>query len=267
MSLFNTKSADGAQIAQTAPIVFLHIPKTAGQTIHNALARAVGKDHVSPIRTHTQAQGGAPQMPAGHAFYSGHIDWTELETLPGDPFVFSVLRDPRERIASFYFFLFKEAEALSEEQLGQPQNLGKKLVLTRSAEDYFFGGPDWFDTFIRDHYDNFYTHYLASRKMRGRRDLDGLTPAERLARAEANAQKIDRIYAISELARLEEDIAERYGAKIEVAGTYANQGPMAREEQRWPQLLKRVGTDAGKRALEDFAAMDLELIEALGVPV
>ena len=55
--------------------------------------------------------------------------------------------------------------------------------------------------------------------------------------------------------------------RADVAGTYANQGPMAREKRRWPQLMKRVGSDAGKRALEDFAALDLELIEALGVPL
>ncbi|MGV6847912.1 MAG: sulfotransferase family 2 domain-containing protein [Marinibacterium sp.] len=256
---------DGADIARTAPIAFLHIPKTAGQTIHNALAAMVGKDHVSPVRTHSQAGKGDPQMPAGYALYSGHIDWTELDSLPGDPFSFTVLRDPRERIASFYFYLLKEAEALSAEALEQKHNLGKKLILTRSAEEYFFGGPDWFDTFIRDHYDNFYTHYLAGRKMRGRKDLAALGATERLARAEANARRITRIYAVSDLPRLEADIAERYGAKISVAGTFVNRGPGPQGQSRWPQLIKRVGSDAGKAALEGFAEMDLELIDTLGL--
>src|SRR5690606_31646457 len=62
------------------PIVFLHIPKTAGQTIHNQLAQMVGAGSVSPIRVQSQAPKG-PQMPAGYGLYSGHIDWTELETL------------------------------------------------------------------------------------------------------------------------------------------------------------------------------------------
>lgn len=259
------QTVDGAAIAQSGPVVFLHIPKTAGQTIHNALARMVGRDHASPVRTHSQVPGGAPQMPAGYALYSGHIDWTELEALPGAPFVFTVLRDPRERIASFYFYLFKEAEALSEEALGQPHNLGKKLVLTRSAEDYFFGGPDHFNIFIRDHYDNFYTHYLASRKMRGRPELADLSPAERLDQAHGNAGRLSRIYGVSGLDRLEADVAARFGAKISVAGTYANAGPMERGARRWPQLLKRVGSDAGKRALEDFVEMDLILMERLGL--
>merc|ERR1711969_313057 len=155
-SLTSQASANGTALAAQSPIVFLHIPKTAGQTIHNALAAMVGGRHVSPIRTHTQAPGDAPQMPAGYALYSGHIDWTELETLPGGRFTFTVLRDPRERIASFYFFLLKEAEALDRDALERPQNYGKKLILQRSADDYFFGGPAGFNAFILDHYDNFY---------------------------------------------------------------------------------------------------------------
>lgn len=256
---------DGAVLARTAPIAFLHIPKTAGQTIHNALAAMVGKDHVSPVRTHTQVARDQPQMPAGYALYSGHIDWTELDTLPEGRFAFTVLRDPRERIASFYFYLLKEAEALSAKELEQRHNLGKKLILTRSAEEYFFGGPDWFETFIRDHYDNFYTHYLAGRKMRGRKGLAGQSATQRLAMAEANAGLISRIYTVRDLPRLEADIAERYGARISVAGTYVNRGPGPHDQSRWPQLIKRVGSDSGKAALERFAEMDLELIETLGL--
>ena len=265
-SLTQVSTVDGAALAAQSPIVFLHIPKTAGQTIHNALAAMVGRKHVSPIRTHTQAQGAqARQMPEGYALYSGHIDWTELDRLPKGRFTFTVLRDPRERIASFYFFLLKEAEALDAEALNQPQNYGKKLILQRSAEDYFFGGPDHFKTFILDHYDNFYTSYLATRKMRGRPELKDLSIADRIAQARANAAQIDRIYPISGLGGLERDIAGRFGGQISVAETYHNAGPMAREQSRWPKLLNRMATDQGRAALEAFAAADLALMSSLGV--
>lgn len=258
---------DGASLAAESPIVFLHIPKTAGQTIHHALATMVGKKYVSPIRTHTQAQGDAKQMPPGYALYSGHLDWTELDSLPKGRFTFTVLRDPRERIASFYFYLLKEADALDADALNQPQNHGKKLILQRSAEDYFLGGPEHFNTFIRDHYDNFYTSYFATQKMRGRAELTDLAPADRLERARASAVRIDRIYPISGLADLEKDIASRYGPQISVAETYANAGPMARSESRWPKLMNRMATDKGRAALEDFAAADLELMHKLGVAI
>ncbi len=144
------------------PIVFLHLPKTAGQTIHNALAAAVGAARVSPIRTHTQVQGDAAQFPLGHALYSGHLDWAGVGVLPARRFVFTVLRDPRERIASFYFYLRREAARLSPHALARPENHGLKAALERSAEDYFFGGDAAWQGFVRDHFDNFYCAYFAT---------------------------------------------------------------------------------------------------------
>lgn len=257
----------GAEIARTEPIVFLHIPKTAGQTIHHALAGLVGASHVSPIRTHTQAGPGESQMPPGYALYSGHIDWTELETLPAGRFTFTVLRDPRERIASFYFFLLKEARALSAEALSQPQHAGKKRILERSAADYFFSDDTAFNAFIRDHYDNFYCSYLATRKMRGRRELVGMDARARVAAALENRRLIDRIYSVRRLDRFELDIAERYGAQVSVTGTFVNAGDMERGERRWPKLIERLGSDVAARRLGRFVTEDLALVEALGVEV
>ena len=82
------------------PIVFLHIPKTAGQTIHFALAEMVGARNVSPIRVNGQAVDHCT-LPPGYLLHSGHIDWTNLDSVEGNPFVFTVLRDPAERIGSF----------------------------------------------------------------------------------------------------------------------------------------------------------------------
>lgn len=68
------------------PIVFLHIPKTAGQAIHNGLITAVGgREHVSPVRIHTQS---ADQYPAGYRLYSGHLDWDHIDRIGPDRFSF-----------------------------------------------------------------------------------------------------------------------------------------------------------------------------------
>jgi Sulfotransferase family len=241
------------------PIVFLHIPKTAGQTVHNQLAKVVGKAAVSPIRVHTQVQQG-PQMPAGYKLYSGHLDWTEVDDLT-DPFVFTVLRDPAERIASFYFYLLSEAKKLTAEDLANPANVGKAKLLENSAEDYFFGGGPQWRTFIHDHYDNFYCSYFATRKMRGWSSIRDLPSADVQQRALAGLATLDRIYSTTALDALEKDIEQIYGASINVAGNYTNAGPNVQGEARWPRLLALMGSDKARAALEDFAARDIDLIE------
>ncbi|SFN44606.1 Sulfotransferase family protein [Roseovarius lutimaris] len=241
-------------------VVFLHIPKTAGQTIHQALVGAVGgPEHVSPVRTHTQAPNGS-QMPGGFRLYSGHIDWVELEKLPQDRFVFSVLRDPRERIASFYLYLFNEAQGLSQKQLQLPENFGKRRILEVSADEYFFGGDANWKRFICDHYDNFYCSYFATRKMRGHQELAGLTLAEVLMQARAGVAKLDRIYASTGLTALEVDIAARLGKRIKVAQVFHNTGDHAVGEARWPKLLARLECDETAGKLKNFVAKDIELM-------
>jgi len=247
-------------------LVFLHIPKTAGQTVHNALARVVGQRNVSPVRVHTQAPS-ANQFPPGYGLYSGHLDWTALDGLPRDRFVFSVLREPRERIASFYFYLRKEAAALSEEDLARPENVGKFRALHWTADDYFFGGDPPWQQFVRDHYDNFYCSYLATRKMRGFAEVSGLPEEERIRRAVAGTAALDAVYSTVGLARLEADVARLLGASVSIAGDRVNRGPLDPGLSRWRELVGRLGRDGSAERLEAFATLDDRLLERLEIPV
>lgn len=249
------------------PIVFLHIPKTAGQTIHSELTRLVGPDRVSPVRVHTEAPDGAAQFPPGHDLYSGHLDWDALETLPDDRFVFSVFRDPCERIASFYFYLLKRAQAVSEEELQRPERQGMRRIRSQSADSYFFGGDPGWQRFVHDHYDNVYCNYLATRKMRGWKQVQDLDTAARVAAARANLPMIDRIYSTRDLGALERDIAARFDGQISVVRKFVNTGGHGDGELRWPKLLERIESDANLRRLEEFAVADEDLISSLGMKI
>lgn len=247
-------------------VVFLHIPKTAGQTIHHQLAGAVGKAAVSPVRVHTEVPKGQTNLPPGYLLHSGHLDWTDIATLPEDRFVFTVLRDPLERIASFYFYLLKEAGTLSPEALATPEQTGKRLILDRSADDYFFGGDARWQAFLRDHYDNFYCSYLVTRRMRGRRRIDDVAPDEIVRRAVKQAAALDGVYHIDDLGALEDDIGRELGKRIRVAGHYSNTGPLEAHAPRWPRLLDRFERDDSAARLERFADLDRRLMERLGLP-
>lgn len=251
----------------TAPIVFLHIPKTAGQTIHSELSRLVGAPAVSPVRVHTQAAPGAAQMPPGYSLYSGHIDWEALDDLPADRFTFTVLRDPLERIASFYFYLRRQAEALSEAELQSKERTGMRMILTRSADDYFFGGERPWRRFIHDHYDNVYATYFATRKMRGWKDIDPLEPRAFFKQAMAGTRALDRIYSVEDLTALETDIAARTGHDISVSERYVNAGPQAAQERRWPALRAVFEQDKTADRMQRFVRMDRRVMSRLGLPL
>jgi sulfotransferase famil protein len=252
-----------------APIVFLHIPKTAGQTIHSELARVVGDDAVSPVRVHTQAKAGTAQMPAGFGLYSGHIDWEALDTLPQRRFVFTVLRDPLERIASFYFYLLREAEGVSAQDLQRPERTGLRMITTRSADDYFFGGDQPWQRFVHDHYCNVYCAYFATRKMRGWTEIADLEHPDVLRRAMAGTSALDAIYGLGNLDALEDEVARRTGQRIRIADRYVNAGPdagaRAAPALRWPALRERFEHDRTAARILRFVQLDQRLMTRLGL--
>ncbi|MEI4474180.1 sulfotransferase family 2 domain-containing protein [Frigidibacter sp. MR17.24] len=250
----------------TAPrIVFLHIPKTAGQTIHFALARACGAQAVSPVRVHSQAAPGPAQLPPGYRVYSGHLDWEALDTVPAPRFVFTVLRDPLERIASFYFYLRREAAKLSPEELARPERTGMRMVRDCSVDAYFTGGDPGWQAFVRDHYQRTYCTYLVTRRMRGHRAVAGLSDDALLAQAVTAARALDGIYAVTDLGALERDLAARAGIRAALAGTFANAADAGQGESRWQKLSALIERDETRARLEDFARCDRRLMQALGL--
>ena len=248
------------------PIVFLHIPKTAGQAVHRGLVDLVGgAAQVSPVRTHTQAPATPQaQMPQGYRLYSGHLDWTSFDHLPEPRFVFTVLRDPRERIASFYFYLQAEARRLRAQDTLTQIEIGKTRALDWSADAFFTGGDAEWQGFVRDHFDNFYCSYFATRQMRGHRLIADLPAADLQARAQAGLHALDAVYATNRLDLLEADLLGRFGRRIQLADRYVNTGPHARSQPRWPKLMALLSPQ-NRLYLESFAQQDAALLAQFGL--
>lgn len=246
-----------------APIIFLHIPKTAGQTVHNSLSRMVKARRVSPIRVHTQTHLPKDQFPPGYSLYSGHLDWHETDHLPQARFVFTVLRDPGERIASFYYYLQRQAAALSREALDLPHNIGFKRALEWAPDDYFFGGDDAWQTFVRSHYDNFYCTYFATRRMLGWGATLSESPAKLLANARAGLGILDRVYSTNHMSAMEADFQHRYDHHLSIADRFDNSSGEPSDTLRWPRLLASFQSDLAADRMHHFTSLDQQLTQSI----
>lgn len=246
-----------------APIVFLHIPKTAGQTVHNCLSRVVKERRVSPIRVHTQTSLAEDQFPPGYSLYSGHLDWTAINQLPSARYVFTVLRDPGERIASFYFYLRKLAVSLDRATLLMPHNIGLARALDWAAEDYFFGGDDAWQTFVRSHYDNFYCSYFATRRMLGWGETRNFSQEQLLALARTGLSAIDAVFSTDAMDDLEAALEARCGTRLHLANRFDNTSGQPADMPRWPRFLAGFGTDDAARRVHSLAQLDQDLLRRL----
>ncbi|WP_163847964.1 sulfotransferase family 2 domain-containing protein [Pseudooceanicola aestuarii] len=251
----------GRARAQRLPIcVFAHIPRTGGQAVHAALMRVYGRKGVSPVRVHTQACSGQGQFPRGYRLYSGHLDWDAADFPGGDNLVFTLLRNPEERIASFYYYLRHKAAHLDPAILARPEYLGLHRALIWSPSAYFQGGDAIWRNFIRDHYDNAQTRYLATGRVRGSAEYDALSNEERLTLAETNAKKLNRVFFTDAMEEAATGMSQLLARNVDIPPAI-NAGPRP-GAAAWPRLLSELDPVTA-RQVSGFVVLDRSLISRL----
>lgn len=166
-------------MTQEPKVIFLHIPKTAGQSVHEYLLRNFAPELVCPARVNDQLKEYAASDLNRYQVFSGHFDWSAFDRLEGERFVFTILRDPMERLLSFYFFLREQAGHFAG--LGQLDDKpGIKAAIELTPWQYFVDPGCPLREFIDNHYDNFFTYFFAGRSYNARATLKSLTGPGRL---------------------------------------------------------------------------------------
>ena len=150
------------------PIVFLHVPKTAGQTIRISLKNAFPRRRVFPGQVDAHLSTYSREDLTRFDIFSGHFSWSLLDCLGPDVDYITILRDPVERVLSYYRHLRRLAESLTPDQLDLPQNGGLKLALRQPLEVFLEGVDQASASFVASHFDNFYAYYFGTRCIGGR---------------------------------------------------------------------------------------------------
>jgi hypothetical protein len=247
------------------PVIFLHIPKTAGQSVHAFMEASFPKEEVCPARENVQLLGMSVPRLRGYRLFSGHLDWAQLDCVGGAPFIFTILRDPLDRIMSFYFFLRRQAQGLTLEELHSPQRRGMRAALELSPDEYFCGGPPDLRHFLDDHFDNFYAFYFAGRTYDARRRIFGrvgtgpgmLSMQQVVDCAKENLRTLGGVYRVDELARLEADL-RALGVGLpgrSLVEIRANTGE-GDTESRLAQLAKIGPAERALRRIREMTAWD-----------
>jgi hypothetical protein len=202
-------------------IVFLHIPKTAGQSVHTFLTRYFPKEEICPARENFQLLPISLPRRRMYRLFSGHLDWAQLDGIGYPRFIFTVLREPTERLLSFYFFLRQKAATIDPKILTRPEHAGLRAAITLAPDEYFCGAPPQIRTFIDGLYDNFYSYYFAGRTFDAWAKLNGVTKrhdskfstTDLVDMAIENLNCLDRVYTVETLNELERDIEMVLGSK------------------------------------------------------
>ena len=247
-------------------VVFLHIPKTAGQSVHTALINAFGKESVCPARVNDQLRRMSITELNRYQVFSGHFDWSLLDCIKGPKYVFTILREPIDRIFSFYFYLRDEAEKLTIEQRATPERQGLKAAFELSPRDYFLGSAPHLRRFLDDHYDNFYTYYFAGRHYESRGEMVGLikrgeiSSQQVLQMAKDNLTLLDDVFTVDNIGAVFSAIRSISGKELMADERYrVNVNAKVPAEDRKMQLQALGADTATMERLQEYCLLDNEL--------
>jgi hypothetical protein len=112
-------------------LVFLHVPRTGGTTLHHHLSAHFAPDEICPERFSRLNQY-SPEQLEKWRFFSGHFNADEIRRIPGPLFVVTILRNPIERLLSNYYF-WKRHRPESIEKRGLD---GPRLVKGGNLADF-----------------------------------------------------------------------------------------------------------------------------------
>ena len=84
-------------------VVFLHLPKTGGTTLHHLLVEGWPSEEACPERHNGLHAFTAGEL-AGYRVFSGHFDYASTQLIPGRKAVITMFRNPVDRLVSLYHF-------------------------------------------------------------------------------------------------------------------------------------------------------------------
>ena len=200
-------------------ISFLHIPKTAGQSVHALLVNLFPAEEICPARLNEQLYCYTINQLRSYNLFSGHLDWSMVKLSGCFDFTFTVLRDPFERILSMYFYM--REVAASQARDGVDLSLEMSTLLNGTPKDYFSFEDESLRAHIENYYNNIYTFYFSTGSFEGHRLLSrkcqsGQTGLPRTALE--NIRQIDKIYTLDSIQQLGTDLADKIGACLPAIG-------------------------------------------------
>jgi hypothetical protein len=202
-------------------ISFLHIPKTAGQSVHALLENLFSAEEICPARLNEQLYNYTVNQLRSYNLFSGHLDWSLVKLSGCFDFTFTVLRDPLERILSMYFYM--REVAASQARDGVDLSFEMSTLLYGAPKDYFSFDDESLRAHIENYYNNVYTFYFSSGSFEGHRLLSrncqaGLAGLPRTALE--NIRQIDKIYTLDSIQQLGTDLADKTGACLPAIGNH-----------------------------------------------
>ena len=175
-------------------LIFMHIPKTGGTSIHSILEKHFDKGAICPERLDGLAHYSVGEL-RRYRYFSGHFEFPSARRIPGSPYRMTMLREPKARILSLYNFWASHSDAAIQKLNLEGPRLAKQMSLSEFLRHDADGIPG--------NIDNAMTRQLIGRAAAGSRFALAVPEYEALRTAAAN---LASFRFVGVLERMEESV-------------------------------------------------------------
>lgn len=124
------------KIDRETTAIFLHIPRTAGTTLHRIIERQYPPEEIFFIQSNDpfvdvgEFKALSEEQRAGIRMLKGHMPFGLHESIPGPSTYFTILRDPIERVISLYYFILRAPQHYLYDTI-MSENMSLQTLLER----------------------------------------------------------------------------------------------------------------------------------------
>lgn len=118
-------------------VAFMHLPKTGGTSIHSMLTSVFEKDQVCPERFNGFNAYTVDEL-AQYELFSAHMDFYSLTRIAQPAFTITLLREPKQRILSLYYFW----KSQKHEHIERHNLAGPRFAKSHSLVEFLRDLPD-----------------------------------------------------------------------------------------------------------------------------
>ncbi|WP_313138095.1 hypothetical protein [Paracoccus jeotgali] len=183
-------------------VVLFHFPKTGGTSLHDFLVPHFPRETICPERLRNLDRLDPAQL-AGYRYVSAHMDYERFRLIPAPRYAITVLREPKARILSLYYFWRAHSWKVIEERGLHGPRRAKELGLLEFLRHRTGGLPS--DT------DNYYARSLLGRHWVGPRGEMRLSDEEALSAALSHLAEFDTVGITEDMPGLFRRVSARLG--------------------------------------------------------
>lgn len=230
-------------------IVFLHIPKTGGTSVHEFLVTKFNSDEVCPERFNNLESHPKEEL-SRYYLFSGHYDMSGVNHIDGDKDIIAFFRDPKDRILSLYYFWKAHRWSTIEKANLNGPRLAKSLSLLE-----FLRYPN---EGIPANIDNYYARVLAGKMYCGPNRAFLHSENEMISRSMTAIDSMSAIGVMEDFATSYRFVLSRLGYNAPPAIPHARNSKSLNDPSLEPVEREAITTDINNE-LDRLTRLDTQI--------